>query len=778
MELPSACASQAPAADDPAASAPSQPTSLPAPHRAFSCDRCTRRKQRCDKLLPSCTQCRAVGIACSSSEREANVVHGKDKEVTRKGVVTSLLERIAALEKEQERRRGQGEPESEPGPGRWQSADDVRSPDEEAGPSRVTSDARMDVSTDIASASTAVNLSDVASASASASGGPAEESGMSMNFLSLSAMAEPRNRAGEFLKHLSTPRLIAGVTETFGGNPESTARVSSLWEGISQYIRHPAGASQRLHIPRDEALKALDSYLEIVDFRFPRLPVAKVQAGINAISATGGGDEAYSSALSRNPSHIFMAYLVVAIVPLVSDSYPISQGSWVSVHLLSKCLKLLDRVFHLEDGVDIIQCLHLLIVLSIHCSTAGSAWHLVGFAMNKCIALGYHREDSRAVASLSAFDLQQRRWAFWGCYLLDRLICAGLGRPFSIDDRDISVPLPEPGSPAGNASSLGGGVGVPPASLTLREASHVHLFRYAILLSSAVQDCPAATDAVGNSDFETLLGHALYWRTTAPTWGNPSVADIHSHQTSLYNTLLLRIAIREIDRGFTFDSPSWDGQQTETPLIQYRLMPGPGGTGADEELVMCQPGSFLAAQIVLACERDRIRRIHLLQTCRAVARSLDRTRMVGRPYLSFLTGYSAFSMGLACLYYLAVTSHLAGQSPDNPMFTTPSSVDTHGRGHAQWRSQLDYRGPQTILDLASQKLEIVGRQFPRLQEYRVILERLRYLVSVWPTRFQLATTDGFLVENEVAELRKAVCGISPTHLKLLAAAVIHILTLS
>lgn len=97
--------------------------------------------------------------------------------------------------------------------------------------------------------------------------------------------------------------------------------------------------------------------------------------------------------VGSDPAPIFMAYVVITIVPLVSDAYSISQGSWVAMHLLGKWMKLLDRAFHQEDGTDVIQCLRLLVILAVHFSAAGSAWHLSSFAINKCIALGYHRED-------------------------------------------------------------------------------------------------------------------------------------------------------------------------------------------------------------------------------------------------------------------------------------------------------------------------------------------------------------------------------------------------
>ncbi|KAI1027857.1 hypothetical protein LB503_011841 [Fusarium chuoi] len=343
--------------------------------RLFACARCSRRKQRCDRTIPVCQPCQEAQAERVGSASEETVISGTDRATARKGPVTRLLEQIGALE---EKLRGleRGEPSN--------------------------NNASAAVEHDRLSPDTAVGGSSEHQDNATLP----HSTSMNMRFLSRSAMAEPSSRRGEFLKHLSTPRLIAGITKTYGGDPESTARPDSLWEGISTYLHHPQGSKHRLRIPPEDANKALEIYLAVVDFRFPRLPVDKVLVGIDAISHPE--EDHFRRVVATDPAHVFMAYAVIAIVPLVSDAYPISQGSWVAVHVLGKCMELLDRVFNQEDGIDIIQCLQLLVILAVHCSAAGSAWHLSSFAMNKCIALGYHREDPKS-ALVSLLDVQQKR---------------------------------------------------------------------------------------------------------------------------------------------------------------------------------------------------------------------------------------------------------------------------------------------------------------------------------------------------------------------------------
>ncbi|KAF5012719.1 hypothetical protein FDECE_1236 [Fusarium decemcellulare] len=692
----------------------SPPAAASPTHRIFACERCFRRKQRCDRALPCCTQCHESGSTCKESEREARTVQVGGSSITRKGYVTTLLERLEALEKEAASRgltidHEDNEPIAEQG---------------NVGDQTWTSPQRPSSGTTPRTAEMRWPL-----------GGP----GVDMDTLSLSAMAEPRSRAEEFLKQLSMPRIIAGVTETYGGNPEVTSRVDSLWDGISQYIRHPTGQTRRLHVPLEEAAKALETYMEVVDFRFPRLPVSKVRSGIVAIAAADDGP--YQERLSSDPAHIFMAYMVIAIVPLVSDSYPISQGSFVSIHVLAKCLKVLDRVFNQEDGVDIIQCLHLLVVFSIHCSAAGSAWHLIGFAMNKCIALGYHRENVRLVPGQQDKEAQQqRRWAFWGCYLLDHLICAALGRPFSIHNRDVSVSLPD--------EAIGISAGLSPI-----EACHAQLFRYAVLLADL-------TDEQSQETFDDQLGHLLSWRAHAPVNNDASVTRACLYQTSLYHTLMLRIAVRQI-------------------LSAYQWDDSPGSVGSGRCYLVTESGISVNPTEALGLERNRMKDLKLLNICQAVSISMGRPGMIGRNFLSLITGYSAFLMALGVLYYRC--TRLTDSPEGSEDIRNHASLESDLREGARIRvpmevgaslgseesDQSDWRG---LLGVACDKLVITGRQFPRMNEYRQIAEQMRAIIEE-----RMASRIQHVERGELGGLEDAVMSIGPSYLQRFARAVLFLI---
>lgn len=303
--------------------------------------------------------------------------------------------------------------------------------------------------------------------------------------------------------------------------------------------------------------------------------------------------------------------------------------------------------------------------------------------MNKCIALGYHRESLPTKASHK--EREQRRWAFWGCYLLDTLISGALGRPKSLDDRYITVALPC----ASNA---------PNTDIRRREVDtmYIHLFHYARLMSHVIWNDESR-------GFDSHLNRLLHWRTTTPSLTTSSLQKMYDHQTSLFNTLMLRAMIEQ--------ALIWSHGESFTASSN-------------------QPSDRMARE-------ERLRGMRVLEICQAVVKSLDRNTMSGRSYLSLITGYTAFSTGLTLQYY---------------------------------RSCCSVAGAASIRDLVDSvrlKLDVVSRQFPRMQEYRRILD----LLDIW-IRLAYKHPREWPDERLRNETNALVAGIGPRHLKSLALVII------
>lgn len=75
------------------------------------------------------------------------------------------------------------------------------------------------------------------------------------------------------------------------------------------------------------------------------------------------------------------------------------------------------------------------------CSAFLGVWFLVGLASRICVDHGLHHETEHSTVSLSPLELDTRRRLFHIVYSLDRLLGNALGRPPSIPDEYIDVPV-------------------------------------------------------------------------------------------------------------------------------------------------------------------------------------------------------------------------------------------------------------------------------------------------------------------------------------------------
>jgi hypothetical protein len=95
----------------------------------------------------------------------------------------------------------------------------------------------------------------------------------------------------------------------------------------------------------------------------------------------------------------------------------------------------------IADPAVSLQAILLLVWYSLLNPEKGSIWFLVGLATRTCVDMGYHNEHNVQVDQLDALELDMRRRLFWCTYKMDRLMSGALGRPPSIPDGFINVPV-------------------------------------------------------------------------------------------------------------------------------------------------------------------------------------------------------------------------------------------------------------------------------------------------------------------------------------------------
>ncbi|KAH7406004.1 fungal-specific transcription factor domain-containing protein [Phaeosphaeria sp. MPI-PUGE-AT-0046c] len=85
-----------------------------------------------------------------------------------------------------------------------------------------------------------------------------------------------------------------------------------------------------------------------------------------------------------------------------------------------------------------------LMLLNMHHHTLGqksTAWLLVGLAARMSITMGLHRNGSNS--EFDPIERNTRRQVWWSVYILEKILCSVLGRPTVIDDREMTLRLPD-----------------------------------------------------------------------------------------------------------------------------------------------------------------------------------------------------------------------------------------------------------------------------------------------------------------------------------------------
>ncbi|KAH9868564.1 hypothetical protein J1614_007636 [Plenodomus biglobosus] len=85
-----------------------------------------------------------------------------------------------------------------------------------------------------------------------------------------------------------------------------------------------------------------------------------------------------------------------------------------------------------------------LVLLNMHHHTVGqksSSWLLIGLAARMAITMGMHRDGPNL--EVDAIERNTRRQVFWSIYTFEKIICSIMGRPTVIDDRELSMQVPD-----------------------------------------------------------------------------------------------------------------------------------------------------------------------------------------------------------------------------------------------------------------------------------------------------------------------------------------------
>ncbi|OAL34332.1 hypothetical protein AYO20_06385 [Fonsecaea nubica] len=391
----------------------------------LACDRCYRRKARCDRILPSCSTCIHAGTACCYNSRGGlATTRGEVPEnVARRLRQLENKNRILSKQLREAQQAARAAEESAPGVALDATAEMIDIPDDNhEGADRSEAENDNEVAKEVYS-------------------------------LSLHA-GRPRQYLG------SASGAILASLFTLHRRPSRRGSESNINDDVPDddededyFHRLAAIRGQRCSVPEVAkpvlptetiARHLLAAYLSHDHLAFPYLHPKKLISTLNSVYT----EEKY---YESHPVEAVILDMIFAIATV-----QVHRFSWQSLpdaetyheRAISKLGAVLEA-----GGFVALQTLMLLCqyrMLSVSYSTSASLWHLLGMATRLGIELGLYREAVyRMPAGLSPADedhvrqeLDIKRRCFWSLFQMDRIVSNTLGRPVSINLLEIDTEHP------------------------------------------------------------------------------------------------------------------------------------------------------------------------------------------------------------------------------------------------------------------------------------------------------------------------------------------------
>ncbi|KAF5699757.1 STB5-like transcription factor [Fusarium mundagurra] len=376
------------------ASSPSSSQSQPPQKNSLACERCFKRKQKCDRLRPACTSCADLGVECIARTQQFDF-NGEETALTHarvNGYVESLRRRVAELQEK------------------------IKVAEQKHVQARHTSFGTVDAVSPINGKRRRSNYGSVSSAPVNeqitANGeeqSSVQDTMSAIGLLSNKAMAESRTNTGDTPHKLAIIESISAALAVDGRDPSKASSSQPAYVMDDQLIP----------LTREMTLSHFQRFLDWSVW-LPHIDENRLfQQYESVLETSNQGADPTRTALPR-----FNTYLFLAIG--ISMSPDASRLSSLATKLHESAVKLLPFILHSQEPLDTLHCMLLLAV----------------FSMFSASAAGLHK----AVPPRNTADTEYTyrvEWLFWSVYLWDRSLASVMGRPFAITEVDISVAVPD-----------------------------------------------------------------------------------------------------------------------------------------------------------------------------------------------------------------------------------------------------------------------------------------------------------------------------------------------
>ncbi|KAE8381742.1 hypothetical protein BDV26DRAFT_301015 [Aspergillus bertholletiae] len=430
------------------------------PRRLQACERCWKRKQKCDRRLPACTSCVEADAQCaprrvpieSATEESSGLSH-----VAVPSYVETLKRKRDELDAQFRQQRARCERDA-------------------PGSSNQTPSTAP---TQFSERSVQAAMGEI-------------------GFLSRNAMAEPRDETRGFPQELAMGSMVRAALSISGEDPSESQDLCHHRQTLIAMM----GPATR--ISKESAAPYLNRFCDHVGVMFLHLDQNELQSEFDSHFDDRRRQPNQMQDLNPDVMYLeFKVYMAVAIGMLLSPE-PGSELLATSLH--AAATEKFTVIKEQGSCVRTLHCLWLLALYSIFSSVGGSTWHLVGLAMQKCISFRFHREPYPD-SDMNQDELNSRRGIFWSLYIIDS------SASNSMAEFDFGCHIIMHARLLSNVRS----------SSSLGRLYHYRNLRYWRDLPKSVKDFAASDSAISTSTKQltcrALIHIALFTRSTQSTGG-------------------------------------------------------------------------------------------------------------------------------------------------------------------------------------------------------------------------------------------------------------------
>jgi hypothetical protein len=213
--------------------------------------------------------------------------------------------------------------------------------------------------------------------------------------------------------------------------------------------KETASSNTTIALPsRETANSLIDTFFSQYQVQYPILDQGEF---VKSVSEFYNRQDTRAEHSQSEPGDVWTRFMLnmVLSISLIFMSSDHDESLAISKGFTANAMADVSLIMQTKN-VQSVQCLLLLLLLSILDSTSAPVWYISGLCMRMCIDLGYHSEKTIAISSSvresdvgKVSEADTKRRLFWVTYSFDRTLNILLGRPFTFDDFTVDIQLPE-----------------------------------------------------------------------------------------------------------------------------------------------------------------------------------------------------------------------------------------------------------------------------------------------------------------------------------------------